>query len=237
MRLRGGLLMQLDPQEWTQISLLAGRPTEPLTAARIEELLAPGDSFIDVGAHVGWLSLIAARRVGPGGRVIAVDPQPYNCERILNNALANGFGSILVVPAALSVEETFIELPHQSSTDKSRLTLTGPGVNDTAARFLCPRMRLDSLVGRTLPAGRIKLVKVDVEGYELEVLQGAGEALARIDNVIYETLPEIDASLQHRIRDLLEEAGFELRTVGGRPWAPGEAAPENNVWARRAPSA
>lgn len=225
--------MRLDPQEWTHIALLSGRETEPRTASRLESLLAPGDTFVDVGAHVAWLTLLGARRVGPGGRVVAVNQQPYNCERILANTLVNGFENILVVPAALSDENRFIKIAQQCGQDKARLTLAGPGVNDTKSYFLATCLRFDTLVAEVGLQGSIKLLKIDVEGHELAVLAGASETLARVENIIYETLPATDAAVHYDIARRLIEAGFELATVDGVPWSPGDLAPESNVWARR----
>ena len=96
-----GLRMQLDDQEWLQIGLLAGEEQEPRTIALQKRLLRPGDTSIDVGAHVGFHALVAARCVGPSGQVIAIDPQPYNADRILTNSALNGLDNILVVVAAV----------------------------------------------------------------------------------------------------------------------------------------
>src|SRR5579862_2317428 len=74
--------MELDPEEWLQIDLRAAGRLEPRTIALLERVLRPGDSFVDVGAHVGYHSLVAARLVGAGGRIFAIDPQPYNCAKI-----------------------------------------------------------------------------------------------------------------------------------------------------------
>src|SRR4051812_9900321 len=86
-----GFWMQLDPVEWMQIELIKGSPAEPKTCALYSKLLSTGGTFIDVGAHVGFHSMTARRLVGKTGLVIAIDPQPYNCDRMLTNFGANGF--------------------------------------------------------------------------------------------------------------------------------------------------
>lgn len=227
-----GLLMHLDIQEWAQISMLSGWPHEPVTTRLIETLLQPGDTFIDVGAHVGWFSLEAARRVGPSGRVIAIDPQPYNCERTMSNAMLNGLDNILVVPAALSDTDGFTIVHQQSARDKARFTLAGPGVNDTNFRFLCALTRLDSLLTR-LGIGAAKLIKIDVEGFERHVLSGAGDALQHIENVILEVLPDTAADDTVVVTGFLQQAGFQVSQVDGAPWNMGDRAIEDNVWWKR----
>jgi hypothetical protein len=90
----GGLLMELDCAEWTQLQLLRGHWLEPQTLACYEKLLRPGDVFIDVGAHVGFHALVGRSVVGATGLVIAVEPQPYNSFKILRNFRANGFSNL-----------------------------------------------------------------------------------------------------------------------------------------------
>ena len=226
----GNVQMVLDPQEWIQISLLSGEPQEPLTANLVARLLKTGDTMLDIGAHVGWLSLIGAKAVGPAGTIVAVDPQPYNCDRILTNAALNGFDNILVVVGAVGEKSRPVCLPNQSVSDKALLTLAGPGVNDTALRFLVQSFTLPELV-EVLDIGSIKLLKVDVEGFELPVFRAAVPVLARIENVIFEQLPEYDTDFA-AVRGILEDAGFDLLTVDGQPARDGQV-PENNVWARR----
>lgn len=228
----GGVRMVLDPLEWTQIELLSRRPQEPLTAALVNRLLQPGKTVVDVGAHVGWLSLIAARAVGPSGAVVAVDPQPYNCDRILTNAQANEFANITVVAAAIGEKNSIVRLPNQSTSDKARLTLAGSGINDTDLTYVTQLLTLPRLF-EILELTRVALLKIDVEGFELPVFRGAQSVLHRIDNIIFECLPE-NATDTKTIRGLLSAAGFSFHGVDGRPYAGGRV-PENNIWACQFP--
>lgn len=225
--LPNGIVMQLDPQEWCQIDLLAYGTREPETVALFERLLQPGDSCIDVGAHVGHLTLVAARAVGTAGTVVAVDPQPYTCERLLTNAALNGFSHLLVVVAAAGEADGLVTLHDQAVSDRSRLTLLGSGVNDSAQRFMVATVRLDSLADDLDP---IRLLKIDVEGFEAAVLRGAGAVLARTGHVVLEVLPDEPARAEE-VAELLRGHGFRLADVHGQPWAPGAALLENNLWA------
>ena len=91
---------------------------------------------------------------------------------------------------------------------------------------------LDDLVARRNLA-RIRLLKIDVEGYEAEVLAGAAATLALTDHVIFEWLPEGDEAAGRRVVEALESQGFVLRQVDGSPWTAGGPAIEHNVWAAR----
>ena len=224
--------MELDPEEWLQIDLRAFGRLEPRTTALFERMLRPGDSFVDVGAHVGYHALLAARLVGASGRIFAIDPQPYNCAKILANAELNGFTNIAVVAAAVAEADGFIALKNQSRQDKARLTLAGPGVNDGALTFVVPKITLRWLL-ETYELRPVTLLKIDVEGFELKVLNGAGDAMRAVENIVFEVLPGEDANRTLAIERKLRDFGYQMFDVDGVPWRPGQACVENNVWALR----
>ena len=224
--------MELDPEEWLQIDLRALGRVEPRTTTLFERILRPGDAYVDVGAHVGYHSLVAARLVGESGRIVSIDPQPYNCAKILANAELNGFANIVVVAAAVAEADGFTSLKNQSRQDKARLTLTGPGVNDGALTFVVPKITLRWLL-ETYTLRPVNLLKIDVEGFELEVLKGAGDAIRDVENIVFEILPGEDADKTRAIERMLRDCGFQMFDVDGAAWCSGQACIENNVWARR----
>jgi len=227
-----GLRMDLDPAEWLQIDLRRDGRLEPQTSALFERLLGEGNTCVDVGAHVGYHALLARHCVGARGRVLAIDPQPYNCDRLMTNAALNGFINIIVVVGAVGAADGFVSLSNQPRSDRSRLTLDGAGVNDGRQAFVVPTIRLDTLF-KAHGLDRVDLLKVDVEGFELEVLRGAGDALADVKNVIVEMLPDAQAEKTEAAARLLQASGFRLSDVEGTDWQPGQTCVENNVWARR----
>ncbi len=227
-----GCLMQLDPQEWSQINILADGGLEPQTSALFRRVLRPGDTYVDVGAHVGYHALLARQAVGAAGRVLAVEPQPYNCNKILINAALNGFSNITTIVGAAGNRDGFVVLRDQAPFDKARLTLRGAGMHDQGVAFEVPLWTVDTLVRRH-GIDRIRLLKIDVEGYELAVLEGALPILAHTENVIFEQADgEVAPETSAGIRELLLRQGFTLADVTGQPWN-GGPTPENNIWARR----
>ncbi len=136
----------------------------------LASLLQPGDNVIEVGANIGTHTVGLAKRVGPFGKVIAIEPQPH-VFRILNanlalNALLNV--ETHAIGCGREVGEMIVPTPDYGAAKPHNsggvsLTDSGPGV---AVRIL----PLDELVS---PELKIRLMKVDVEGMELEVLQGA----------------------------------------------------------------
>lgn len=234
------LRMELDVFEWTQLTMAAGRYTEPKTVDLIRRLLSAGDVFIDVGAHVGTMGLVARQCVGPAGRVLAVEPQPYNCQRILRNWELNGFDNLTLLVAAAGAVEGSVSLPQQSATDKSRLSLALPMPDALGLNFTVPMVTLASTITQQR-LERIRLLKIDVEGYELEVLRGLGSAAHRVENIVFEVLAIPDAQPNGNGAALDSMAtmnwcmshGFELVTVLGEAWDGKLPVPESNLWARR----
>ncbi len=225
-----GLLMELDLGEWTQLQLRRGHWLEPLTLKRYTALLMDGDVFLDIGAHVGFHSLVARQKVGADGLVIAVEPQPYNASKILNNWRANGFTNLKLLLAAGGDIDGSIELSDQEDNDRSQLSLVeGCGKNE-AQKFIVPIMRMDTMMADQ-KITKIKLLKLDVEGFELEVIQGFGSRLKDVHHVLFEILDEGNSARSAKLLEILLAANFEIKTVSGTPWKLGDSIPENNLWA------
>ena len=151
----------------------SGQSHEPEVWRALEPLLLPGTTFVDVGANVGLFALPAARRVGPRGRVIAVEPLADNVQLLCASAARNRFDNLDVLPFAASNRSGVLAVVSRQETTNS-FTPPDHAVRPTAP--CAPSAPLDLILsGR----GRIDLVKIDVEGHEPAVLEGAREVLAR----------------------------------------------------------
>jgi FkbM family methyltransferase len=227
-----GLCMELSPLEWTEITLMRDGIIEPKTTALFGKLLRPSDIYVDVGAHVGFHTLVARHYVGESGRVIAVEPQPYNCQKILSNWRANDFSNIVLYIAAAGERSSVVVLHDQAVHDKSRLSLCLEPVNDEAQQFQVPVISVENLFCEQA-IRNVKLLKIDVEGYELEVVNGLRACDRVIENIIFEVLgaPSDLSDKSHLLLDEVKKLGYQLRTVEGKLWDESELLPENNVWA------
>jgi FkbM family methyltransferase len=150
---------------------------EPPVQAALRRHVAPGAVVYDIGANLGFFSLLAARLAGPQGRVHAFEPAPANAAAIRANAAANGLERIDVLELALA------DAPGRA----------GLSVPDDASWAFLERYAPDRAAGagievevetvdRLVAAGRLAppgLVKIDVEGAELDVLAGMEETLRR----------------------------------------------------------
>lgn len=164
--------------------------------------LRGGDTVVDVGANIGSLTLQAARCVGPGGRVIAVEPHPRTFGYLLGNLKLNGVANVEPFNVALGDTEGVVTLSSDRQDDQNAVVAGG---SDLSVR-VCP---LDALVP---PTAHVALLKIDVEGYERFVLAGANETLARTDCIYFESFETAFARFGYSTSDLLRAlavAGFQ----------------------------
>ena len=135
-------------------------------------ILREGDVYVDCGANIGHLALVASRLVGTGGRVTAIEASPRTFSFLLDNLAINGVPDARVLQCALGERDGgIVQISERRDDDQNRVTDSGVPV---------PVRSLDSVLG---PA-RVTLLKIDVEGYELFVLRGARGVLQRTD-VVY----------------------------------------------------
>ena len=121
-----GVTMWLDPYDFVSRVILGTGEWEPQTRHVMEPHVPVGGTFVDVGAHIGWYSLKAAKAVGPKGHVIAVEPNHETLLRLRDNIRASGASAVIVVaPVACSDSETtlnFYAAP-RANTGESSLSL------------------------------------------------------------------------------------------------------------------
>jgi FkbM family methyltransferase len=167
--------LRLDAGSLSLSSAQAGGVLRGLHETQVQEALRRclprGGVFVDVGAHVGYLTIIGARLVGPAGFAIAVEPVPANAQAIARNAALNGLANVRVVEAAGAAQAGEAELITVTDTLWTRLASVG-GHPLESERSLVRTVALDDL----LECGKIPavpdLVKIDVEGAELDVVEG-----------------------------------------------------------------
>lgn len=140
----------------------------------IEKLLGPGDTAVDVGANVGTHSIMMARRVGAAGRVIAFEPTPATAWLMRENLSLNRIENVDLVEAAVSDTPGSVVMnlfDQRYSAWNSR----GAPVMDGIAPVETIGVRSETLDTAMRARGieRINFLKIDVEGFELEALNGA----------------------------------------------------------------
>lgn len=160
----------IDRWPYDQWALAARRRRwEPRTLARFAELVRAGDTVIDVGAHFGIYTLLAAELVGPSGRVVAFEPDPVSRAQLERNVRGACAGTVEVRPEAVA---------DQPGRARLRATALGTGDSTVAAGGDGIDVQAVTLAGFCAERGLAPdVLKVDVEGGEAAVLAGASQAL------------------------------------------------------------
>lgn len=223
---RKSLYFELDLRDNLQRELFfLGRYEEDLHELLRGEV-GPGDVFVDVGANIG-LHALGVAAACPQAKVIAFEPAPDTVERLERAARRNAV-SIQVVPAGLAAEGGV-----QALKSSRRW-----GVSDVGVRSLygdgpvvgqVPLLRFDDWIDQS-SVERLDVVKIDVEGAEVDALRGMRKSLARFKPrlVVVEVVPTLleraGASVEELLT-LMEEAGFRA----SRDWT-GERASDDPLW-------
>jgi FkbM family methyltransferase len=141
-------------------------------------ILRPGMVFLDIGAHHGLYSLVAAKRLGADSTVVAFEPSQNEFRRLRFHLRLNGMRSVRAEPIALGATSSNQKFFQIISGDNTRGGLRPPASSDRVLETLVETACLDDYLRRRA-VNRVDLVKLDVEGAELEVLQGASIVLAK----------------------------------------------------------
>ncbi|MFB2877855.1 FkbM family methyltransferase [Floridanema aerugineum] len=137
----------------------------------LTQLLKPGQTFVDCGANIGIWTIVAASAVGSNGRVYAFEPNPFTFEKLSQNiSLLTSKEHIKLLPTAVGNENKELALQCHQEHNISQVISTS-----TNESIIVPVVTLDATFTDTFVDG----IKIDVEGYEIEVLQGAETILKK----------------------------------------------------------
>lgn len=145
-----------------------------------------GGFFVDVGANFGWYSLIFSICADSTGHVVAVEPEPGNLRMLQKNISINNAENISVISTGVGACDGFAEL--------SLNTRWNPGMHslrqiiNSTEKIRIQIRTLDSILSNF--PGEIDLLKIDIEGFEVDALMGASETLARTKHVLIEYSPK-----------------------------------------------
>jgi len=177
---RSGHLQRIDTRDQMGANALVGRYRLP---SEVIELVAPGDWVIDCGANIGIITSQLAAAVGPTGAVWACEPVPGNVERLELLKTSNSLDQLRVIPYAIGAEPgtATIGLPPPGRSGWASMTKSF----GMAAHAEVVVDTLDRLAGDPPTGLRLRLMKIDVEGFEFEVVAGASELLRVHQPFIY----------------------------------------------------
>lgn len=210
----GGSRMIVDTSDMMGRVLATSGIWEPHVTVVLPRLLAAGDVFVDVGAHVGYHTLLAAKLVGPSGRVYALEPSTSTYAALRANLELNQTTNVRALRVAAGMSETHAELvePPAGNTGEAAIrtgTASEGSESALAANEVVVKPLVSVLDEADLP--RLRLVKIDVEGFEAEVLRGVEPLLA--NGVRFAMIAEIHP---HRVAETVTaverlQSAFSLR--------------------------
>ncbi len=205
--LTGGARVRADLRTPHGRRLYAYGFCEPAAAAMLS-LLRPGDVAIDGGANIGLFTLMAAARVGGGGRVVACEPSPTTMALLRDNVALNAYGWVDLREVALAERPGRLRM--RVFTPGSGFSSFAPADTSAGTQVDVAVATLDEVAGDLLE--RTSLVKLDVEGAELLALKGAPRLLeqARPDFIVElepEHLERQGGSIG-AVQALFEDAGY-----------------------------
>jgi FkbM family methyltransferase len=182
----------------------------------LSQHLGPGDTFYDVGANIGFLSLIGAKLVGQNGQVVAFEPLPSNITQLRMNAALNGFEHITVIGAAAAAVSgpAVLGLPHASpATRRARAHIVG-AATDGERTFDVRALAIDDCRARY----RLRpptVMKIDVEGAEIDVLKGCLRTLKEYRPTILVEVHWLGSRFTEFVAETLLPMGYLVETLHG----------------------
>jgi FkbM family methyltransferase len=204
-----GYTMELDLANWSErLSWALGRYHDLPIQLALQAMLRPGDTFVDIGANLGLVTLLASRLVGALGAVVACEPNPSLSRRLVGHVQRNHVTNVQFVGKALGNAPGTAELrEYGGHSGWGSLAASGPAGQPVSSTFRVPVVTGDELLA-PLPTAPGLVLKIDVEGYEVPVLQGLQRTLAaRSPLVFLEVADAHQRRAGHSAGALLAELG------------------------------
>jgi FkbM family methyltransferase len=202
-----GALMHCNPSDLIQAYVLHFGVWEPEISHLMGQILRPGDTFVDIGANVGYDSLLGSSLVGPQGQVISIEASPIAFAKLKKNIALNKSTNIRAVNVAVSDRVGKLDLfDLEGPNSGAATTLAGRGGKLIASVEALPLAQI------LTPAemGRVRLIKIDVEGAEPailnDILDNIGGFPASMDVIAELAVDDVEAS--RRVFYRMTQAGY-----------------------------
>lgn len=216
-----GYEMQMDLRNWSdRQSFFLARFYDLPTQLLIMDLVQAGDTFIDLGANIGMISMLAARLVGPSGQVHSFEPNPDAFARLRNHVDSNGLGNVTLYQFAVSDVEDELTLTvldnHSGSGTLAPLGSEAAGHQQKS--YTVPVKVVDDVLPERLSSNVI--IKIDVEGFECRAIRGLKQTITRYQpafvlEAVSGHLRRAGSSLEEMF-DLLQSQGYEAFEIATR---------------------
>ena len=178
-----------------------------------QETVKPGDIVFDIGANVGFYTLLGSRLVGNSGRVIAFEPVIQNLSYLERHVRMNRLRNVMILAVACADSNSLLTFRSGVNRATGHLADTSQdaGIYQTGHSVWVPALTVDEFVAKSglLP----KVIKIDVEGAELHVLKGAQQSLIAAKPKIFLSIHS--AQLRSVCLDYLQQKGYSAHPLNG----------------------
>lgn len=184
---------------------------EPQISLAWKRLLQPGDVVLDIGANVGYHSLLAAKAVGPKGQVFSIEPGERIHAQLTRHLGLNHLDNVTVIKKAVSDTRETAKFYYGGDNGQGNSSLIGEGDQPFDLVECIPFADLAEVV----PLEKVRLIKIDVEGAEERVINGMASVLDKLspDVVLFVEISPENAGDAERILKPLTDAGFAAKLV------------------------
>lgn len=180
----------------------------------IMDLIKPGMTIIDVGVNKGYYSLLFAKLMNDKGIVLSFEPVEENCYWIKKSININKYKCIKLYQYALSNKEEEVTFYLGKKSGHGSIFLSQSNVDSEKAPITIKTRKLDDVLKEN-NIDKIDFIKIDVEGAELMVLQGAENALKKSENLkLVVDLDRISKEDKKQLIDMLISFGFKIYRIG-----------------------
>jgi FkbM family methyltransferase len=236
MRHAGGAVIAVDPEDYIGWAVFRTGSYEPESLALAMKIMAaePG-LFVDVGANFGWYTCAVASIAGTN--VIGIEPDAENCAALRANIDRNGLRNVVVFHGAVGAQSALLAMSRRSPGNSGTVTVAAGRPAPRSGVYWVGSTTLQALLNALVqPQARPVLIKIDVEGFEPEVLNGLDFAGPfRPKNVLIEcdcTLGAAAWGSYEKFAAFFTQRGYEVLDVTGRPFTGDGPLLEENAWAR-----
>jgi FkbM family methyltransferase len=168
------------------------------------KFLQPGMTFLDIGAHHGLYSVVAAKRIGRAGRAVAFEPSPRERQRMRLHLRYNGVKSVTLEPCALAAKEGVASLTVVVDGYTTMNSLRPPPIDHATKQVKVETISLDAYLSCE-KIDSVDLMKIDTEGGELDAFRGADRLLSRTRPlIICEVLDLVTRSWGYAASDIIK---------------------------------
>lgn len=219
---RSGARVLVNPREHIGRAVVVAGDYDALITDTCMRVLREGDTVVDIGAHCGLVTFTSAKVVGPTGIVHAFEPQPILAQMIRDTQQQTGVRNVKLHELALSTSdgEAVLHLPGGSECEASLESAAAVSRGGRSHKDVVVKVLRGDAYLSTLDIKAVRLLKIDVEGHEAAVFQGASEFFGRTppDVVLMESHPSRGSFWQRGEVAFLKQRGYRFVGLARRPW-------------------